>query len=520
MFCRENSDTLESKTYVLLPEAARRSKLKTFPHSFRLLFRFAAVLGAVAGVTAIDVWVLHANSPTAAFSFLLLVLALATRAGLKETILASLASTLAYNFFFLPPVGTLTIDDPQNWVALFVFLATAITVSHLSNTARRKTEEAASRERELQRMYDFSRALMLRESAQRLTDQVTHKISEIFQVQDVSFYDCASDSVRRITATGFAPQEAALREVAASGVAQRDSETAAVIVPVRFGGPSLGSIGIVGNISEVAVQAITQLVAIALERARVQEREAHAQAARENEQLKSTLLDALAHEFKTPLTSIKAAATTVLSRDALDETERDLLTVVDEEVDRLNELVSEAIELARIGAGPVKLQREPCSVGALISSAVTRLKRISAGRIPQIIIDPDVPDLALDRRLIELALRQLLDNALKYSFPQSPIQVTAKRESDEVVLRVSSTAVGIPKAEQALIFEKFYRGRDVRGRVPGMGMGLAIVREIIEAHGGRIGLKSEPGKEVQFSFTLPILPAQQTAKDQKTHTVA
>jgi two-component system, OmpR family, sensor histidine kinase KdpD len=496
--------------------------MKSFSQAVRVSLRVIGVLLAVASVTFIDFKILHVNSPTAAFSFLLLILTLATRVGLRESIIASIGGMLAYNFFFLPPIGTFTIADPQNWVALFVFLVTAVTASHLSSSARRKAEEAAARERELQRMYDFSRALMLGDSSASLADQITQKISELFAVEEVAFYDRESDMARRITTSDSRLTDAVLREVAKTGTPWRNTETEGLVVPIRLGGPCLGSLGIArtSSLSEVALQAIAQLVAIASERTRAQGIADRAEAARQNEQLKSTLLDAFAHEFKTPLTSIKAAATSVLSRESLAEMEQDLLRVVDEEADHLNILVSEAIELARIGAGPLKLRRIRCYVDKVISSAMTHLQRFSQGRAIDVTIERSLPAVEIDFRLCEVALRQLLDNALKYSPPSSDIQITAEKQSDAIVIRVSNEGPGIPKGEQALIFEKFYRGRDVRVRIPGTGMGLAIAREIIEAHGGRLWLTSEPGKRVQFSFTVPMMLPREHTSDQHVQTAA
>ncbi len=480
------------------------------------------MLAAIAALTAIDFRVLHLNSPTAAFSFLLLVMGVATRMGLRLSIVASVASMLAYNFFFLPPIGTFTIADPQNWIALFVFLVTAVTTSQLSSSARRKAEEAASREREIQRMYDLSRALMLRDTGRGLAEQVSQKISQLFEVEDVSFYERESDTVYRSSVSGSRLEDEHLREIATTGAPWRDATLSAIIVPVRLGGPHLGSLGIAGTttISEVALQAIAQLVAIASERARAQEVTARTEVAQQNEQLKSTLLDALAHEFKTPLTSIKAAATAALAHGTLNEMEQDLLTVVDEEADRLTSLVTEAIEVARIGSGPVKLRREPCSAAKLIDSAVAQLKRLGEGRVLDVVIQPHLPVIEADRRLIELAIRQLLNNALKYSADSSPIQVKAEGESDAILIRVRNAGPPIPKAEQNLVFEKFYRGRDVRATVPGTGMGLAIAREVIEAHGGRIWLQSDIGSGTQFSFSLPTKLSRDLTPGQKVEVIA
>jgi two-component system sensor histidine kinase KdpD len=480
------------------------------------------VIAAVAAVTTVDFRIIHVNSPAAALSYLLLILALATRVGLQESILASVASMLAYNFFFLPPINTFTIADPQNWVALFVFLATAITASQLSSSARRKAEEASLREQEIQRMYEFSRALMLRENERSLADQITQKISELFGVPEVAFYDRETDSVCMLATADPLIQEPMLRDSARTGEIRRQAESAALIVPVRLGGRSLGSLGIAGSarISEVALQAIAQLVAIGLERARAQQAAARTEAARQNEQLKSTLLDALAHEFKTPLTSIKAAVTTMLSRGTFVEMEQDLLSVIEEETDHLNNLVTEAIELARISAGPVKLHRESYSVDELISSAMVPLRRLTEDRVLEVTVEPSLPPIEIDRRLSELALRQVLDNALKYSPASSEIQITVGREGDGIVISVSNAGPAVPNAEQDLIFAKFYRGRDARGRVPGTGMGLAIAREIIEAHGGRIWLDSVPGRRIQFSLTLPAMSSGERARTRQPQTVA
>jgi two-component system sensor histidine kinase KdpD len=474
----------------------------------RLLYpclRSIGVLAAIAAVTAMDFKLLHVNSPTAAFSFLLLILGIAARYGLMESIIASVASVLAYNFFFLPPIGTLTIADPQNWVALFAFLATAITASQLSTSARRKAEEAALREQEVKRLYEFSRALMLSNKEQSLCDQIVQKLAELFGVQQVSFYDLETDTICKLDHAASLLPDAALREVAMRTEIYKRPDAAVLIAPIRLGGRSLGSIGIAGNkqISEVALQAIAQLIAIALERARAEEVATRNEAARQNEQLKSTMLDALAHEFKTPLTSIKAAATTLLSRQGLSEPAKDLLTVVDEEVDRLTNLVSEAIEIARIGAGPVRLHREPYSAEKLISAVSAQLRHLAEDRLLEVKIEQHLPAMEIDPKLCELALRQVLHNAIKYSPPASPIRITAENQMDAIVIRVANAGPAIPKAEQALIFEKFYRGREVRTRVSGAGMGLAIAREIVEAHGGRIWVKSGPEAGVEFSLAFP-----------------
>ncbi len=427
--------------------------------------------------------------------------------GLRESVTASLASMLAYNFFFLPPVGTFTIADPQNWIALFVFLATAITASQLSASARRKADEAEARRQELERTYEFSRALIVGDDEHSLGTQTIQHLSSLFDLEDVWFYDAATDSIARGGAAKSPLSEELLRDAASSGNLWRDARSYALALPIRLGGQCYGSLGVSGKapLPETALQAIAQLVAIAIERTHAQALANRMEAARQNEQLKSTLLDAVAHEFKTPLTAIKAATTTVLSRSALDSLGRELLSVVDEETDNLTNLVSDAIELARIGSGPVKLHREPCSLSLIVSSGMAQLRTLLEGREIEIKLEPELPLIDADPRLSELALRQLLSNAVKYSPVSSRIEVRAKEDGDFVVVTVSNAGPGIPESEQKSIFEKFYRGREARARVAGSGMGLAITREIVEAHGGLVWVESEPGEGARFSFSLPII---------------
>jgi two-component system sensor histidine kinase KdpD len=471
--------------------------------------RLAASLAAVGGIAFFDFHVLHSNSATAAFSFLLIILALAARAGLRESITASFASVLAYNYFFLPPIRTLTISDPQNWVALFVFLITAITASHLSSSARRKADEAAARELELQRLYGFSRGLILRDPELRLVTQISQQLVELFEVENVWFHDLSTGVIYKAAASASPLSDDDLRQVTLTGRIWRGADRLALAVPVGLGGRKLGALAVSGpnTPSEVALQAIAQLVAIAMERGRAQEVANRIDAERQNEQLKSTLLDALAHEFKTPLTSVKAATSALLSRRNLDATTSELLTIVDEEADRLTNLVSDSIELARIGTGPVTLSREPCVVEALISSSVKQLRGLFEGRDVDLTIEPDLPAVHADRKLTELVLRQLLNNALKYSPASTSIQLFTELDGDFVAVRVRDEGPGVSETEQQLLFDKFYRSHETRGRVPGTGMGLAIAREIVEAQGGRIWIESAPGKGSQFTFTIPIAPA-------------
>lgn len=465
-----------------------------------------AVVAALAGVTALDFAVLRVNSATAGFTYLLLVLTLATWIGLRESIVASVASVFAYNFFFLPPVLNFTIADPQNWVALVAFLTTAVIVSQLSSRARERTKEAQERQKELEGMYSFSRGLLLGRDDCGFAAGVIRQVVDSFSVSDVWLYERSTRTISKMIASENAFDEGVLERVAERGEPWINESAKASVVPIRLGGTSLGSLAIRGQRapSEVALDAVAQLVAIAIERARVREASARIEITRQNEQLKATLLDALAHEFKTPLTSVKAATTTLLSSSLNPADQRQLVVIVDEEADRMTRLVTDSIDLARIGTAPIVLARTAASPTELLTSALKDLRGLFDGRELVLEMEDSLPTVFVDKGLSELAVRQVINNALKYSPGDSSIEIRAMRKDDSVVIHISDYGAGISKVDQARIFEKFYRGQDVRNRVAGTGLGLSIAREIIESQGGRISLKTEEGRGSTFSLTMPV----------------
>jgi len=472
----------------------------------RIALRIALVLVAVAAVTLLCYRVLPVNATTAGFAYLLPVLFVAARWGLAESITGAVASVLCYNFFFLPPIGTFTIADPQNWVALFVFLSTSITASHLSTQAKKRTIEATERQREMERLYALSRSILLIEpSLQQVPKQLAMQVAQSLGASAIALYDRQTGETYRSGPEDFPDSAAKLDEAAVQGTFFREEKTGIVVTSIRLGAQPIGSLGLRGvDLSDSALQGLANLVAIGLERARAQEAASRAEAARQSDELKSTLLDALAHEFKTPLTAIKAASTALLSSSALkQEQQHELISIVDEETDRLSILVTEAIQLARIEAGRVQLRRENHSVCELINSILEKIRPSAEGRPIEVWIPEDIPPLWVDRELIEVALRQLIDNAIKYSPPDSAISVTVSASNGRVMVSVADHGPGIPEAEQTRIFEKFYRAEASRHQIPGAGLGLVIAREIIHAHTGEIWVESKPGEGSVFHVSLP-----------------
>lgn len=352
----------------------------------------------------------HINATTVSLVLLLNVLLIATRWGSPPALAASILAMLCFNFFFLPPFGAFTIAAPDNWVAVVVFLITAVTAGQLSARAKRRAEEAEFGRREIERLY------------------------------------------------------AELRD--------------------------------------------------AFERA------SHTEALRQSEKLKSALLDAVTHDLRTPLTSIKASITTLLDevrgrangeqRNVLDaDSKLEMMEVIDEESDRLNRFIGGLIELARIEAGELQLRRRWGAVEEIVSAALLRAEPVTREHRVELSIEKELPVVRVDERAVSEVVYTLVDNAAKYSPPGSTIRITARRADEEQIeMAVEDRGAGIPADLRERVFDKFFRATrdgDVKTPAPaGTGMGLAIARGIIEAHNGKIWIESGRAGGTRAVFTLPV----------------
>jgi two-component system sensor histidine kinase KdpD len=471
----------------------------------RITLRLALSLAGVGIATFLARALIPANPTTAGFAYLLVVLVIASTWGFVEASVASIAATLAFNFFFFPPVGTFAIRDPQNWVALFSFLATAIIASRLSAKAERRAREAIERQRDVERLYTFSRAILLIDNAEPFPTQLTRQLQDIFELEGVILYDRRAGETYRAGLSDGEGLEEQLRDAAAHGVWLSNTARGVVVTAVRLGSAPIASIALVGTrMPDSVLQGVSNLVAIGLERARAQDLARQVEVARRSEELRTTLIDAMAHEFKTPLTSIKAATTSLLS-DSLNspQTTRELLTIADEEADRLKSLIDDSIEMARLDTPRLEIELRPSSLPDLAREAVASIGSDLSDRRLEIECAEPLPEILLDRRLVRLAIRQLLDNALKYSPPGTPIGVRIEALSGNAILDVTDFGPGIPRLEQPRIFERFYRSPAVRQQVPGSGLGLAISHTIVQAHGGELTVTSRPGRTT-FRMALPL----------------
>ena len=471
----------------------------------KAVLKVVCCLGVVPAIVVFYKMGLHVNATTVALTYLLAVLVVSANWGFWYAALTAVLSTLAFNFFFLPPVGTFTIADPQNWVALAAFLATAVIAGQLSERARQQAVHANQRRRETERLYTFSQHLLTIESVPELLNLVPRHMAEIFGARGAALFVSDRTDVYRSSPDTRELESSRLQSVAARGEPSVDSETKVAVVPLRLGVRSVGSIGIAGSdLSREGLEALSTLVAIAIERTNAIENVGKAEAAREHEKLRSAILDSIAHEFRTPLTAIKASVTSMIEGRLDRPQQSELLTVIDEESDRMNHLVEEAMQLARLESKQVELDRKPHAIQDAVDRALEAAKKFIGKHPVSVGIAEKLPPAEMDIELIVNVLVQLLANAAKYSAPDSPIHVSVEKSNAAILVSVADRGPGIDELEQALIFDKFYRGKDNRYSVQGTGMGLAIAKAVVEAHGGTIRVTSQLGQGSVFSFTLPI----------------
>ncbi len=468
--------------------------------------RWTTAWAALAGIVLVYSRWLHVNQTTVALTLLLLILTLAANWSLRYALVISLAATLAYNYFFLPPIGTMVIADAQNWLALFVFLATALIGSRLSQRARDEAEEARAREREVEFSFQLSRALLQLDDVGNLVSALPLLVNRATGAASTVLYLLDGD---RIFQHGTAPWSEVeiphLRQLSFNLREVDDSQHGEIRIPLMAGARPRGLLTLRGVVlSRQSLQTIGGLVSIALDRAQALEDVAKNEANKEGERLRTLIIDSITHELRTPLTSIKGAASAmILTPEMPRESRVELLEVIDEESDRLNLLVSRATEMAQLDSQQVHMSFKAVDVRPMLDEAKETCGNVMTNHLISISAPP-LPKVTADPEFISKVLYNLLENAVKYSAPGTPIFLSAQQQQHQVLISVADRGFGIDSSEQALIFDRFYRARSQVGQVLGTGMGLAISKAIVEAHGGTLSVTSQLGQGSVFTFTLPV----------------
>jgi two-component system sensor histidine kinase KdpD len=481
--------------------------------------------------------------------FLIPVLITSAVGGPGPGVVVAVVAVFTWDWFFIPPFYTVTVASVRDVVALFVFLADALLTGQLAVAARERTGEALRRARTAEALYDMSTALIGSHNLANVLPNLTSRLRETFDLEAVAVLLPSSSN-------GEWKTVAIAGELAPNLTVERSRDTAALaswarsegrpcgfgeitatvpegeapylavsrlrtqFLPLRSGDRSIGVLEIVQkrehHIDADQQRLLTTLangIAIAIEHERLAAEEQEAAVAKESDRLKSALLSSVSHDLRTPLAGIKAAASSLLQDDVQwsEDDRRAFAADIDAEADRLARLVSNLLDLSRIEAGAIKPNKEWEDVGELIERVVRRLRPKLAVHPVSVDLAPGLPHARLDAVHIEQVLTNLIENAAKYSPDDSPIDVAAgtgaARDGPELRISVTDRGPGIPPQEQDRIFDKFYRITTAGRRTGGTGMGLTIVKGLVEANGGQVLVDSEPGHGSTFTIVIPLSEA-------------
>jgi two-component system sensor histidine kinase KdpD len=470
-------------------------------------------LAALCGVFACTVifFRLNQNLGSVGFLYLVFVVLAAMYGNLWQATVVSVVAVACLDFFFDEPIFSFTVGRLSNWVELGVFEFTALIITQLSNRAHLREMEAVRERRDTTRLYQTARRILLSDDPGDPGDLVASLIREVFDFRQTILFDAVSGRVYQSgIALPEADQQALVQQARSAYLLDADGfqvEADQWFCALRFGVRPVGSLALCGaEVSALIATALASLAAIALERARTLERQCQAEAARQAEQLRTAVLDALAHKFKTPLTVIRTASSGLPAAGDLSELQRELVSLIDQEARTLNGLASRLMGAPKLDPDAFRPQPEPLLFSKLIKAAIQELDRQDDRDRFQIMVPAPEPPVFADRELILTALAQLVDNALKYSVPASPIEVGIDVLRGSVALKVRTQGLVVPSADRERIFERFYRAPGAQRFSGGTGLGLSIVKTIAADHDGTVWAEGEPDRGTVFSFALPVVP--------------
>ncbi|MFZ3238009.1 MAG: sensor histidine kinase KdpD [Stellaceae bacterium] len=460
--------------------------------------------------------------------FLTAVLVSAVAWGLLPSLFACVLSVLAYNFFFLPPLYTFSIGDPENVVALFFFLVVAVIVSHLTAATRSQVVTTRARAKTTAELYAFSRKIAGIGALDDLLWATAYQIASMLEVRTVLLMPLA-DGDRLEVASGYPPEDllddadmaAARWTWEHNRAAGRGADTLPgakrLFLPLRTGSGPVGVIGIdrdrpgpmLTPDGRRLLDALADQAAVAIERISLAKGLDEARVLAETERLRAALLTSISHDLRTPLAAILGAVSSLRSfADKYEAAEREeLLATLQDEAERLNRFVSNLLDMTRLESGAVELKLDLVDVGEIIGAALQRAGSVLARHRVEIAVAPEMPMLRLDAVLFEQVLFNLLDNAAKYSPPDSRIDIRASRDGELVEIEVADEGPGMPPADLERIFDKFYRVQAQDRRRAGTGLGLAICRGFVEAMGGWVVARNRRDRSgAVLTIRMPVVP--------------
>ena len=467
----------------------------------RVLGRWSAGIAGLGLLTAFGM-AFQVHLTTMGFLYLLVVVAVATLGGFWPATLTSLMAVACLDYYFTPPIFTFNIDDPQDWVSLGTFVGTALIISKLSAGERRSAGDAAIQRLEMEKLYELSRNSLLLDMKQVPGPQLVVLIQRIFGTQAVAIFDMVAGRQDRAGEWNAGDEDIA-KECYLRGAQKDDSQSHTAERVLLAGSTPVGALVVRGSLSSLLIDALATLAAIAIDRHQWIEKEERAENASKGEQLRAAVMDALAHELKTPLTAVQTASSGLLALGELTDSQRDLVMLIDGEAVRLNKLCTRLLQTAKIEAKRTGLNTESVNVQNLVFEVLAaHPEKSERARVKVVMEDPGLA-VNVDRALLEMILAQYIDNARKYSTPNTPIEIATRKNRSEVLISVHNFGSTIRIEDRERIFDRFYRSPDLKDSVPGTGIGLSVVRKAAEAHHGHVWAISDEKEGTTFFLSLP-----------------
>jgi len=482
---------------VLSSGRARGSGLRAF------LFSMECALGVVSVVLlgALAHW-LQWLLPVAVLLYLLIVVPTALLCGFWQAVVVSLSAVAEQGYFAERQTRLNPAADPANSVTLLAFVLTALVVSRLSARVTEHARESDSWGGQMHDLYEFTRRTLQMNLHVEPGPQLAELVHEIFALEAVVVFDADLHETYQAGIWNVDPQELA-QNVYYFETSDDDPENGIGRRVVRLGTVPIGSLVVRGDTSPLTNNAIASLIAITFDRYRAFANESRIETERRTEQLRATVLDSLAHAYKTPLTAIRAASTGLNEMGKLSPGQGELVALIDEQAGLLSELTTRLLTTARLDAGEVHVRAIPVGVGALVDEVVGTL----SDRLASMKVSIDLPDedliLCCDRQLMIMLLSQYIDNACKYSIFGTTITIRAVQSKGEVIFSVHSFSPVIPMADRERIFDRYYRSSNSSNRAVGTGIGLSVAKRAAIIHGGYVWVTSEEDEGTTFYAAIP-----------------
>jgi two-component system sensor histidine kinase KdpD len=468
-----------------------------------LLFTLECALGIVAVILVATLahwfgWLL----PVALLLYLLIVLPTALLCGFWQAAIVSFSAVVVHGIVTARQPELSLAEDPANTITLLAFVLVALVVSRLSSRVTEHTRAAESWGGQMHDLYEFTRRTLQMNLHVEPGPQLVELVHEIFSLEAVAVFDADLHDVYQAGFWSVDPQEIA-QNVYYFETSDDDPESGIGRRVVRLGTVPVGSLVVRGDTSPLTNNAIASLIAITFDRYRAFANESRIETERRTEQLRATVLDSLAHAYKTPLTAIRAASSGLSEMGHLSAGQAELVALIDEQAGLLGDLTTRLLTTARLDAGEVTIHATPVGVGALIEEVLASLKERLASMKVEVYLDDEDLVLDCDRQLMNMLLTQYIDNACKYSIYGTTITIRVIHANAEVLFSVHSFGPVIPISDRERIFDRYYRSSTHANRASGTGIGLSVAKRVALIHSGYVWVTSEEHEGTTFFAALP-----------------